>query len=125
MDKKLASFSPKVFKWWMNREYKEEKDMSQSTDLRKRKQNLKEITFMLYHVFGIIWRCWGKEIKKTTNQPIKRKKKIPKLKPKICLFRANRYGSLTVGIQALRGCGMHQWHYYEEKSTQHMAGVEL
>lgn len=72
MDKKLASFSHEVFKWLMNREYKEEKYMFQGRDLRRRKENLKEITFMLYHVIGIIWN--GLQKKQPTNQ---KKKKSP------------------------------------------------
>lgn len=54
MDKKLASLSHDVFKWLMNREYKEEKDMFKGRDLRGRKQNLKEIIVMLYHIIRIM-----------------------------------------------------------------------
>lgn len=36
MDNKLASFSHEVFKWLINTEYKEEKDMSQGKYLREK-----------------------------------------------------------------------------------------
>lgn len=67
MDNKLASFSHEVFKKLMNRDYKEEKDMFQSRDLRGRKQNLKGITFKLHHVIGIIWMGLQKNNQPTNN----------------------------------------------------------
>lgn len=82
------------------------------------------MTFMLHHVIGIIWKDWQKNPQPTNQQ----KKKNPQTKPYNMFIKSKqiwRYGSLTAVIQVLRGCGMHQWHYYEDRSTQHMAGVDL